>query len=67
MKQIIIKDLKIKDFKKKYYKEDNLKMKKFEEILKEKAHLKKIQNAKKTVPPTSKINTSKMASSKVND
>jgi hypothetical protein len=42
-------------------------MKKFEEILKEKAHLKKIQNAKKTVPPTSKINSSKMASSKVND
>jgi hypothetical protein len=42
-------------------------MKKFEEILKEKAHQKKIQNAKKTVPPTSKINSSKITSSKVND
>lgn len=42
-------------------------MKKFEEILKEKAHLNKIKNAKKTVPPTSKVNTSKLGSSKVND
>ncbi len=42
-------------------------MKKFEEILKEKAHLSKIKNAKRTIPATSKISTSKMASSKVND
>lgn len=42
-------------------------MKKFEEILKEKAHLNKIKNAKKTVPKSSKINASKLSSSKVND
>lgn len=42
-------------------------MKKFEEILKEKAHLNKIKNAKRTVPPTAKITTSKMANSKIND
>lgn len=42
-------------------------MKKFEEILKEKAHLNKIKNAKKTVPATVKASTLKLASSKVND
>lgn len=42
-------------------------MKKFEEVLKEKAHLNKIKNAKKTVPATAKTNTLKLTSSKVND
>ncbi len=42
-------------------------MRKFEEILKEKAHLNKIKNAKKTVPVSSKANISKLSSSKVND
>lgn len=42
-------------------------MKKFEEILKQKAHLNKIKNAKKTVQSTSKPSSSKMTSSKVTD
>ena len=42
-------------------------MKKFEEILKEKAHLNKIKHAKKTISRSSKANTNKIYSSKVND